>query len=182
MTATDYWEARYATGGSSGAGSRGTNAQAKAAAINAFTARNRILSIVDWGCGDGYLTELLNLNNIHYCGVDVSRTAVGVGLLRFPAHQYVRWEPTSRAGVYAFGEMGLSVDVIFHLTDDDVYERYMMRLFEASRFVVVFSPSKRPHPKQAAHMRYHEWTKDVPGAWELMSEPEDGAGPWVYGR
>nr|BFF27640.1 hypothetical protein GCM10025732_56050 [Glycomyces mayteni] len=48
-----YWEKRYADGGNSGGGSRGTNAEFKAEVLNKFTAEHGIESVIEFGCGDG---------------------------------------------------------------------------------------------------------------------------------
>lgn len=177
-----YWEHRYSIGRSSGPGSRGDQAHDKAQAINRLIHDHDITSIVDWGCGDGYLTELLALRGVDYCGIDISRTAVGIGLLRFGIHQFVKWNPESRVDITVTGELALSVDVLFHLVDDDNYRRYLGKLFgSASRFVVVYAPSQLVD-ESAPHVRHREWLADVPAGWVELGRPDDGVGPWLFGR
>src|SRR5262249_52775171 len=54
----DYWDSRYRRGGNSGAGSYGRLAEFKAEAVNRFVRENHILSVVEFGCGDGAQLEL----------------------------------------------------------------------------------------------------------------------------
>ena len=49
----DYWNERYSSGGNSGTGSYGELAFYKADFINKFIDANQILSVVEFGCGDG---------------------------------------------------------------------------------------------------------------------------------
>ncbi|GAJ08100.1 unnamed protein product, partial [marine sediment metagenome] len=49
----EYWESRYAGGGTSGAGSYGKPAEFKAQVLNSFVKDNGISSVIEFGCGDG---------------------------------------------------------------------------------------------------------------------------------
>ena len=48
-----YWDQRYLSGGTSGAGSYGKFAEFKAEILNDFVRENGVMSIVEYGCGDG---------------------------------------------------------------------------------------------------------------------------------
>lgn len=80
---TDYWERRYVTGGTSGAGSYGAMADVKAAFLNRFVAEHKVQSVIEFGCGDGNQLALANYPS--YIGLDVSRTALDRCLTRFAA-------------------------------------------------------------------------------------------------
>ena len=70
----DYWERRYQLGCDSGAGSYNRLALFKAEIINEFVKKNNIISVVEWGWGDG---NQLNLAQYpQYTGIDVSLKAV----------------------------------------------------------------------------------------------------------
>src|SRR5690349_19070542 len=70
----DYWEERYTAGESSGMGSYGQFAEFKAAVINGFVAKNEVVSVTEFGCGDGNQLSLMRYP--HYNGLDVSATVV----------------------------------------------------------------------------------------------------------
>ena len=49
---------------------------------------------------------------------------------------------TDRAGVFT-ADLALSLDVIYHLTEDTVFEAYMRHLFAAgSRFVIIYATDR----------------------------------------
>jgi SAM-dependent methyltransferase len=60
----------------SGTGSYKENATEWIKTVNWFIKKNNILSILDLGCGDGQILDLLNINDISYMGVDVSNVAL----------------------------------------------------------------------------------------------------------
>lgn len=180
MTLVDYWEKRYATGGTSGAGSRGDNAVAKAGFVNDVIARNDVRSIVDWGCGDGHQAALLDIDD--YLGIDVSATAIAWCLERMPGRQWLRHDPTSSVRLTVRAELALSMDVIFHLVDDDEFRRYLSALFASAwRFVIVHSTNFDSEPN--GHMRHRRFTDHVaphaPG-WQLTHEADDPGEPGFY--
>ena len=132
-----YWEERYARGGNSGAGSYGKFADFKADVINAIVTENSINSVIEFGCGDGQ--QLVKANYPSYVGFDVSASAV-----RLCNEQFVNDYSKSFNLLSAYSgetaEMSLSLDVIYHLIEDDVFEAHMQRLFSsATRFVVIYS-------------------------------------------
>ena len=154
-----YWEARYRNGGHSGAGSYGRLADYKAAFINRFVHSNHINTILDFGCGDGNLLSLLNL--AVYTGVDVSPTTLATCIQRFvarPNHQfrlYDELEPTDRA------ELTLSIDVIYHLIEDDIFRNYLTTLFSrADKFVLIYA-SNADQSWADDHVRHRRFTDTV---------------------
>ena len=66
----DYWENRYERGLTSGAGSYGRLAHFKAEVLNEYVNQNKILSVVEFGCGDGAQLSLAKYAN--YIGLDLS--------------------------------------------------------------------------------------------------------------
>lgn len=70
-------------------------------------------------------------------------------------------------------DLALSLDVIFHLVEDSVFESYMRRLFgSADRFVIIYSSDTDEQLQQSTpHIRHREFTKwvreNVPG-WRLV--------------
>ncbi len=170
FSSAGYWEARYRHGGHSGAGSYGRLAEYKAAFINGFIQANRIGTVLDFGCGDGNLLSLLAPPA--YTGVDVSPTTLATCAARFgdrPNHRFLRLdalEPTERA------ELALSIDVIYHLIEDDVFQGHLAALFtHAEKFVLVYaSNTDRTWPD--AHVRHRRFTDAVAGMfadWRLAA-------------
>lgn len=167
MSSKVYWEQRYRAGGNSGAGSRGELAAWKAALINAFIAENAIADILDLGCGDGYLLSLLRVPD--YTGTDVSPTALARCAAQFPRHQFV---PLAQLAPDARADLVLSIDVIFHLVEDDVFIRYMHNAFgRARRFVLIHSSnfdSDWPSP-HVRHRRFTDLLADSHPDWRLIA-------------
>lgn len=138
-----YWERRYAAGGTSGTGSYGKSAQIKAAYVNQVVATHAVSSIVELGCGDG--NQLSMLHTPRYLGLDVSPTAISLCAERFsddPTKSFLWYDPAhffDRAGILA-ADLALSQEVIFHLVEDEIYERYMKHLFAlGNRYVLICS-------------------------------------------
>ena len=159
----DYWEDRYQLGGTSGGGSMVHLARFKADTLNAFVAAHGVQSVIELGCGDGRQLELARYPR--YIGLDVSPTAVRQCAERF------RGDATKSFFAYdaeAFfdgarvlcAELSLSLDVIYHLVEDAVFERYMRHLLGAStRYVGVYSSDRdersvQPHVR---HRKFSDW-------------------------
>ena len=72
----EYWEKRYASGGSSGKGSYGRLSEFKAEVINNFVSKHGVESVIEFGCGDGNQLKLAKYPA--YVGLDVSEKAVAL--------------------------------------------------------------------------------------------------------
>jgi SAM-dependent methyltransferase len=179
-----YWERNYARGGTSGPGSYDAPAAAKAAFLNDFVRTRGIGSVVEFGCGDGNQLSLADYPA--YVGLDVSRSALGRCQLRFagdPAKSFFLYDGacfTDRAGLFA-AELAISLDVIYHLTEDAVFETYMTHLFAAGqRYVIIYStdlemPGTAPHVR---HRRFTPWVEARCPGWRLLEvTPGTNPGP-----
>jgi SAM-dependent methyltransferase len=189
-----YWEHRYAHGGTSGAGSHGAAAQWKAAVVNRWVAELGVTSVVDLGCGDG--NQLALADYPRYLGLDRSATAIRRCVARFrddPTKSFVRYEPDELADPAGWlrGDLALSMEVIFHLVEDDVFEDYMRRLFASAERYVLICSNDAAGGNVAPHMRYREFTAWVRARcpqWELLrrEDPPPGldlvSSCWLYGR
>jgi SAM-dependent methyltransferase len=160
-----YWKERYAKGGTSGAGSYGRLAQFKSEVINAFIADNAVESVVEFGCGDGNQLSLYELPR--YTGLDVSPDIVAQCRKRFAHDPSKTFLTSAPDGLQA--DLAMSIDVLFHLTEDEVFERYMRDLFATgTRFVIIYSSnSDRNGWFQARHVRHRKFTD-----WVEANEPE----------
>jgi SAM-dependent methyltransferase len=179
-----YWERNYARGGTSGAGSYLAAAEAKAAFLNDFVRTHAVTSIIEFGCGDGNQLSLADYPA--YIGLDVSRSAIELCQRRFagdPAKSFFLYDGTcftDRAGLFA-ADLAISLDVIYHLTEDAVFKAYMTHLFAAgTRFAIVYATNQEI-PGTAPHVRHRHFTRWVEANaqhWRLLEvTPGPNAGP-----
>lgn len=159
-----YWERRYRAGLTSGSGSYGVLAEYKAQFLNEFVGSHAVRSVIEFGCGDGHQLTLARYPS--YLGLDVSRRAVQLCTERFrddPSKSFLWYDPahTVRIDQFLSADLTLSLDVIYHLLEDEAYRAYLRDLFSASRrFVIVYS-SNRSHAEVVRHVRHHKFTDDV---------------------
>ncbi len=154
----EYWNERYSAGGDSGVGSYGQFAKFKADVLNEFIAAHQVHSIIEFGCGDGNQLRLAKYPA--YLGLDVSNEAVSRCRALFESDIQKSFRMMNE---YADdrSDLALSLDVIYHLVEDEVYENYMRVLFEAAdRFVIVYSSNfDDDHRNDGAHVRHRKFTK-----------------------
>lgn len=159
FSSAGYWEARYRRGGRSGAGSYGRLADYKSAFINGFVQSNRIATVLDFGCGDGNLLSLLQLPA--YIGVDVSPTAIAGCAGRFAARPNHRFRLFDELASADRAELTLSIDVIYHLIEERVFDSYLTELFtRAERFVLIYA-SNTDQPWPQGHVRHRRFTDPI---------------------
>ena len=153
-----YWEKRYAAGGDSGVGSYGFFAKFKADVLNEFVGTHHVQTVIEFGCGDGNQLGLAKYPM--YLGFDVSSTAIlkCKGLFKSDERKSFRLM-SEYNGEKA--DLVLSLDVIYHLVEDDVFERYMQILFEAShRYVIIYSSNYNDDSgSDGTHLRHRKFTK-----------------------
>ena len=168
-----YWETRYAKGGDSGSGSHGQLAEFKAKVINTFVKEQHINSVIEFGCGDGNQLALAAYPN--YIGLDISRTALLKCLNRFQNDKtksfYLYDSRVFADNARLFrSELALSLDVIYHLVEDQLYLQYMNHLFESAiRFVVIYSSNfdaRQNHHER--RRRFTDWIHNQRREWQLL--------------
>jgi SAM-dependent methyltransferase len=152
-----YWERRYKSGDTSGKGSYGELAEFKAEVLNAFVAEKGVRSVIEFGCGDGNQLGLAVYPQ--YVGYDVSKTAVGA------CRQVFADDPTKKFALVdeyqgERADLAISLDVLFHLVEDEVFGAYMERLFGASdRFVIIYaSDIDQPIRSSSPHVRHRHFS------------------------
>lgn len=152
-----FWEKNYRDGGTSGDGSYGMLAQGKAEFLNNFVHEHGIQSAIEFGCGDGHQLSLVSYPN--YIGLDVSKSAIALCKRRFPddpTKSFFLYDGAcfvDRTGLFA-AELALSLDVIYHLIEDAVFETYMTQLFAAARRYVVVYSTNMVMADTAPHVRH----------------------------
>jgi hypothetical protein len=168
----EYWETRYATGGNSGAGSYSNLAQHKAEVINSFVKEQGIQTVIEFGCGDG--NQLLLGEYPHYIGLDVSPTIIRKCMAMFEDDKtksffvYDSRAFRDRQDVYKM-DLAMSLDVLYHLIEDEVFEKYMHHLFDsASKYVLIYSSNF--HKSQQHHeidRVFTDWVAANRPDWEF---------------
>jgi SAM-dependent methyltransferase len=175
-----YWSDRYAVGGNSGSGSYGRLAKFKSDVINDFVAKHAVRTVVEFGCGDG--AQLALGQYPQYTGIDISSEAVALCRTRFhddPSKQF--FHASSPEADTSGADLAMSLDVIYHLVDEDIYDRYMSRLALASnKFICIYSSDEeRPgHVPHVRHRRFSDWLAARAPQWKLFMKvpnpyPED---------
>jgi len=163
-----YWEQRYVEGGNPGKGSRGRLARFKSEVINAIVKSEDIKTAIEWGCGPG--DQFARLKIPYYTGIDVSPQAIATCQSRFRSLLNCDFFTCAESGDRT-AELALSLDVIYHLVEDEIFATYMRRLFgSATRFVLIYS-TDRDVAGAAAHVRHRQfssWVEKNAPEWELM--------------
>ncbi len=171
----DYWEHRYAGGGNSGTGSYDQLAAFKADFLNTFVGNNNIKDVLEFGCGDGNQLSLAKYPR--YCGLDVSTSIIQSCMKRFEhdktksffLHNTLAF--ADNAGIFK-AELTLSLDVLFHLTEKEVFEKYLQHLFAAStRFVIIyatdFDQEEEPFYPHENRRNFSRFVSDNMKDWSL---------------
>jgi SAM-dependent methyltransferase len=143
-----------------------------------------VQTVLEFGCGDGNQLRLGEYPS--YLGIDVSRTAIRLSTEAFshdPSKSFLLYDPRAFVDPARFirADLALSLDVVFHLVEDDVFDGYMSALFNsADRFVIVYGRSEATR-EVAPHVRYRDFThwvdQQLAADWKLVevkSAPIEG--------
>lgn len=169
---SEYWESRYKDGSNSGAGSYGYMSEFKAKVLNEFVAEHGVESVIEFGCGDG--NQLALARYPCYTGFDVAQTAVTWCRKRFKGDSTKEFlllgDYTGQAA-----DLTISLDVIYHLVEDHVFEAHLEQVFGASRrYVIVYSCDTDEQLEDACnapHVRLRKFTpfvRDRLPDWKLL--------------
>lgn len=156
-----FWEQNYARGRTSGDGSYGTLAEGKSLFLNGLVRQRDVSSVIEFGCGDGNQLSLAEYPS--YVGLDVSRNAIGLCQRRFaddPGKSFFLYDGscfTDRAGVFT-ADLAMSLDVVYHLTENRVFETYLTHLFAAAQRLVVVYSTNMEMGGTAPHVRHRHFT------------------------
>jgi len=165
----EYWKQRYKAGGTSGDGSYNRLAEFKAEVLNSFVSNNKIQTVIEYGCGDGNQLKLATYPS--YIGFDISAEAISQCEVLFSDDATKTFNLNQDyAGQSA--QLTLSLDVIYHLIEDDVFSAYMKRLFDSSsEFVIIYSSdTDKQNSKQAPHVKHRmfsKWVEENRLEWQL---------------
>ena len=165
-----YWENRYKSGGNSGVGSYGIQSKLKSEFLTNFIKKHKIKTLVEYGCGDGNnlkLTEILN-PHLEITGVDVSETALNMCKQLMPKQTFIHLNNFSPSPT----DLAVSLEVIFHLIEDEVFDEYMNGLTSiGAEWLIILSPdvNDNNHPP---HVKKRKFTSSpyLNKRYELIEE------------
>jgi len=109
----------------------------------------------------------------NYIGIDVSSKAIEICKSKFNKDNsktfFTLDEFIGLEKAYKKYELVLSLDVIYHLIEDGVFEEYMNKLFDsASKYIIIyasnFDETLCTHVK---HRKFTEWIKRNKPNWKL---------------
>lgn len=170
-----YWEQRYRKGGNSGGGSYGRLADFKAQVINDFISEKNIRKVIDFGCGDGNQVSLIKCKS--YIGFDVSKSAIMICRNKFGSDKtksFFLYDPACFSDNHRIfrSDLVLSLDVLFHLVEDKVFNDYMANLFRCSeKFVIIYSTNfDRPQTYHERHRVFTDWVEKNAKGWTLCKK------------
>lgn len=179
----DFWQRRYALGGTSGGGSYGTLGEAKARFLNGFIYEQGIGSVVEFGCGDGNQLSLAEYPS--YVGLDVSPAAITMCKRRFSGDltkSFFLYDGdcfVDNGGIFR-ADLAISLDVVYHLVEDHIFRDYMEHLFRAAKSHVIIYATNAVIQGTAPHVRHREfaaWVEVHCPQWKLTRvEPGPNSG------
>ena len=154
----------------SGSGSYNKFAQFKAEILNAFVHEKNISSVIEYGCGDGNQLSLMAYPN--YIGFDISQNAISRCADRF-ANDSSKSFKLVQDYDGEIAELTISLDVIYHLVEDDVFIDHIKRLFDSSeKYVVIYSSDTNENPEgeitHVRHRKFSDWVSKNKPEWELV--------------
>lgn len=188
FSSKSYWENRYQNGNNSGCGSYNELAKFKADIINQLIKEQQLHSFIELGTGDG--NQLTMMQYPKYLGLDVSAKAINICVEKFKGDHtksfmlYDGGAFCDNAG-FIKADVSLSLDVLYHLVELPVYEKYLVDLFAmAERMVIIYSTNELL-PQFSHHEHHRVFTKDVerlaPG-WRLAETIKNKYSVAEYGE
>jgi len=174
----NYWDERYVSGGNSGEGSYGRLAMFKAEVINNFIDKNKINTVLELGCGDG--NQLLLFKTPKYIGLDVSKKSIELCKKQFESDKsksFFLYEPEYFIdGLNIFkADLTMSLDVIYHLVENETFEKYMHDLFTCSnKYAMIYaSNTDKQNSYQSQHVfhrKFSDWIETNFQNWKLLEK------------
>lgn len=158
------WENRYTSGDNSGAGSYGVLCEYKASFINNIIHQYHCNTILELGCGDGNQLQYFDINQ--YIGVDISEY-----IIKYCKHlfkdsinkTFLTYDEFYKLNNNIKYDIVLSLDVIYHLVDDFVYEKYIHDLITyANKYIIIYSSNfdEIYNNSHVYHRKFTDYIKD----------------------
>lgn len=128
---------------------------------------------MEFGCGDGNQLSLARYPR--YTGFDISEHALQRCRKMYASDPTKDFYPVEQwNGQQA--ELALSLDVLYHLIEDAVFEQYMETLFSAAnRFVIIYASNDEKlnqllgsHVKHVRHRKFTQWViQNMAYSWDF---------------
>lgn len=149
-----YWNGRYAMDMDlgSGIGSRGYVRSYKRELLRCAVERLRPRSVLDVGCGDMAVGDVLPEEG--YTGIDISDGIVALNSSLYPARQFVRGDLLTLDLEPA--DLVVCLDVIIHLPSVDEYRRFVARLVALGRSRGIVAGYETPPAARSEITFFHE--------------------------
>lgn len=172
----NYWEQNYKAGGTSGEGSYSRLAEFKAEILNSFVLEKKISSVLEFGSGDGNQLSLAKYPS--YIGLDVAASALKICISKYKTDKsksFYMYNSFAFQDHHKFfkTELTISLDVIYHLIEDDIFDNYMSHLFQSStRYVIVYA-SNCEKGNEASHVKsrkFTDWVEKNMKNWQLIEK------------
>ena len=141
----------------------------KASVLNNFVSKNNINSVIEWGCGDCNQLSLSKYK--YYIGYDVSKSAIDICKNKFNndfTKSFIHMNDSYYYNKKA--DLSISLDVIFHLLEDDIFNLYMINLFNSSnKYVCIYSSNVDfGWDKHVKHRKFTDWVdKYMNNSWRI---------------
>lgn len=179
-----YWKDRYKKGGNSGPGSYNNLAEWKGDILNEFVSKNNIKSVIELGCGDG--NQLKYFQFPTYIGIDISSDAIEICKKSFQNDKSKSFILDSELSNQR-AELAISLDVLYHLIEVDIYNNYLAKIFNLSdKYVILYaynSDSKENYGPHVKPRKFTDWveqnrpdfklTKHIPNKYPPVTGKED---------
>jgi len=140
MSTKTYWTDRYKNGGNSGLGSYNELYVFKRDVINDIINKNDIKSIIDFGCGDGNQINEININK--YTGFDIAESSINICKNKYnndKTKKFYNYNMINNVDI-KLANLTLSLDVLYHILEDDLFIDYIKNLFNYSNnYVLIYS-------------------------------------------
>lgn len=154
----NYWEGRYKRGGNSGQGSHDLDSITfKADYVNELIQNNEVKTVVEVGCGDGNQLRLLS-GYEKYVGYDISETIVKKCTNNFSNDDSKEF--MTDVNQLPKSDLALSLDVIYHLVEDDVFTDYMDKVFSLGDIVCLYTTNAE-NSSAVSHVKHRNVEKYV---------------------
>lgn len=149
----EYWEKRYASGGTSGPGSIGVDREWKWKVITEFLPT--IDHVIDIGCGD--LTFWEGRDCEDYTGIDVSKTIVNRNRIKRPKWSFIN-APAERYINDLKKECVFCFDVLFHIMNSKFFLKILNNLcLYSTNYIFIHTWINNPFSRrnQIKHILYY---------------------------
>jgi|TARA_B110000967_G_C18575171_1_gene406869 hypothetical protein len=170
MTTKNIWETRYKNGGNSGSGSYNELCEFKNNILNTFISENNINSIIDFGCGD--CNQIKNVPIENYIGLDISEYIIQTHNDTYKddsSKSFLVYDDKTNYTIKS--DVTLSLDVLYHILEDNLFITYLQHLFTCStKHVIIYSSNFEGHSQ--GHMKTRKFTDHVEKLfpnWKLTS-------------